>query len=273
MYRITHVFLLLALAGGSAYAQRAPDMATLDRGDGISKIAIDAGLSFVEYPYDLALRLEIYGQYVTQSGLGLYGAIPLTMSFGAPSDDEDPVPPDLIPNDAASLSNLELGGLFVATKSQNLSFVFRLGASLPTAADGRDEAVTRYSGVFPRLTDYANTFGEWYARFGFSPLFYSNRLVVRADLGFDLGLEDAVPNLLRFNLGVGYDVGTVAFSLESVNTFAFWEGDDDFLNALALTVRFMGKRLQPYLAVGAPIDDTSRSDIAMFVAGGIQFVP
>jgi hypothetical protein len=195
------------------------------------------------------------------------------MSFGAPSDDEDPVPPDAIPNDAASLSNLELGGLFVATKSHNLSFVFRLGASLPTASDGRDEAVTRYSGMFPRMTDYANTFGEWYVRAGFSPLYYANRLVFRADLGFDIGLDDTVPNLLRLNLGLGYDFGTVAFSLESVNTVAFMEGDDDFLNALALTVRFMGERLQPYLAVGAPIDDTSRGDINLFVAGGFQFVP
>jgi hypothetical protein len=273
MYRITYVLLLLALAGGPAYAQRAPDMATLDRGDGISKIAIDTGLTFVDYPYDLALRLELYGQYVTRSGFGIYGALPFTMSFGAPSDDEDPVPPDAIANDAASLSNFELGGLFTATKSRHLSFVFRLGASLPTATDGRDEAVTRYSGVFPRLTDYANTFGEWYVRFGFSPLFYKDHLVFRADLGFDLGIENTVPNLLRFNLGLGYDFGAVAFSLESVNTFAFYEGDDDFLNSLALTVRFMGKRMQPYLAIGAPIDDTSRADIAMFVAGGFQFVP
>src|ERR1044072_8629082 len=98
MYRITYVLLLLALAGGPAFAQRAPDMATLDRGDGISKIAVDAGLTFVDYPYDLALRLELYGQYVARSGFGLYGAMPFTMSFGAPSDDEDPVPPAALPN-------------------------------------------------------------------------------------------------------------------------------------------------------------------------------
>ncbi len=274
MYRITHVFLLLALAAGSAFAQRAPDMATLDRGDGISKIAVDAGLTFDEFPYDAALRFELYGQYVAHSGFGLYGSLPLTMSFGAPSDDEDPVPPDLIANDAVSLSNLELGGLFVATKSRNLSFVFRLGASLPTASDGRDEGETRIAGVFPRLTDFVNTTGEWYVRLGFSPLFYANHVVLRADLGFDLGLEETVPNLLRFNLGVGYDFGPVALSVESVNSLVFLDGNDDFSNTLALTVRFMGKRLQPYIAIGAPLDDTNREDIAtMFVAGGFQFVP
>lgn len=268
-----HIFVLaIVLAAGTAHAQRAPDMATLDRGDGISKIALDGGLTFLDFPYDLALRLELYGHYVTRSGLGIYGSLPLTMSFGAPSDDEDPVPPDAIPNDAAALANIEAGGLYVVTKSPNLSFVFRLGASIPTATDGRDEAATLLAGVYPRFTDVANTFNEWYVRFSFSPLYYANRLFLRADLGVDVAFEDYVPNFLRFNLGAGVDLGPVALSLESVNSLAFWEGDDDFLNALAFTVRFMGERFQPYLAVGAPIDD-SRDNVDLFLAAGLQFVP
>lgn len=272
MQRAHYVVLFIVLATGTAHAQRAPDMATLDRGDGISKIALDGGLTFLDVPYDTALRLELYGHYVTRMGLGFYGSLPLSMSFGAPSDDEDPVPPDAIPNDAASLSNLEAGGLYVATKSPNLSFVFRLGASIPTSTDGRDEAATRFAGVYPRFTDLANTFDEWYLRFSFSPLIYVDRLFLRADLGLDLAFEDAIPHFLRFNLGAGVDLGPVALSLESVNSLAFWEGDDDFLNALAFTVRFMGERFQPYLAVGSPIDD-SRDNVDLFLAGGIQFVP
>ena len=258
--------------GGSAHAQRAPDMSTLDRGDGISKIAIDAGLSFVDYPYDLALRLELYGQYVTRSGFGIYGALPLSASFGAPSDDEDPVPPDAVPNDAVSLSNLEVGGLVVLTKSRMLSFVFHGGLSIPTATDGRDEYATRFAAVMPRSTDVVNISGDWYARLGFSPLIYADKLFLRFDLGLDIAFEDIDPHVLRFNLGGGVDLGPVALSLELANSVSFFDDNEDFLDVLALTVRFMGERLQPYIAVGAPLDDT-RDDIQLFIAGGLQFVP
>jgi hypothetical protein len=257
---------------GSAHAQRAPDMATLDRGDGISKIALDAGMSFVEYPYDLALRLELYGQYVTRSGIGIYGSLPLTASFGAPSDDEDPVPPDAIANDAASISNVELGGLYVITKSQMLSFVFRLGISTPTATDGRDERETRFAGVMPRSTDIVNITGNWYARLGFSPLIYADRLFLRFDLGFDIAFEETDPHVLRFNLGGGVDLGPVALSLELANSVSFFDGNEDFVDVLALTARFMGERFQPYVAIGAPLDST-RDAIQLFIAAGLQFVP
>ncbi len=277
MLRISSIVIATLLAvgalEGSAFAQRAPDMATLDRGDGISKIALDAGLSFVEAPYDLALRLEIYGQYVvSDTGFGIYGSLPLTASFGAPTDDEDPVPPDAVPNDAVSLSNLELGGLYVLTKSPNLSFVFHLGASIPTATDGRDEGATRFAGVMPRSTDIVNTTGNWYARLGFSPLIYTSKLFFRFDLGFDIAFEATDPHVLRFNLGGGVDLGPAALSLELANSVSFFDGNEDFLDVLAFTVRFMGEKLQPYIAVGAPLD-SSRDVIKLFVAGGIQFVP
>jgi hypothetical protein len=271
MRTILSVLVVLALSN-LAHAQRAPDMATLDRGDGISKIAVDGGLVFGDYPYDLALRLELYGQYVHRSGFGIYGAVPLTMSFGAPDDTEDPVPPDLVPNDALSISNPEVGGMYVVTKSRKMSFVFRLGASLPVASEGRDEFATRTFGIYPRATDLANAFGNWYLRFGFSPLLYVDRFFFRFDLGFDAALEEFDPHILRFNLGGGVDLGPVALSLELVNSALFYEGDDDMLNVLAFTLRFMGDKLQPYLSVGAPLDSGS-DNIDLFVAGGIQFVP
>jgi hypothetical protein len=273
MTRALEVLLVLALVAGTASAQRAPDMATLDRGDGISKVAVDAGLTFLDQPYDLALRLELYGQYVTRSGFGIYGALPLTLSFGAPGDDVDPAPPDLIPNDAAALGNLEAGGLYVLTKSRQLSFVFHGGLSVPTAGDGRDEAATLRAGIWPRLTDFANTSGLWYLRLGFSPLFYASKFFLRGDLGFDLALEDAGAHYLRFNLGAGVDLGVVALSLELVNSLAFIEDQDsDVFNTLAFTVRFMGEKFQPYIALGTPLDDNG-GNVDLFVAGGLQFVP
>lgn len=277
--RITLAIAFVLALAGNVHAQRAPDLATLDRGDGISKVALDAGLTFVKAPYDLALRLEIYGQYVTRSGIGIYGALPLTASFGAPSDSEDPAPPDLLPNDTASLSNLELGGLYVVTKSRMLSFVFHLGLSLPTATDGdnaidaRDSFATRTAGILPRATDMVNTFGNWYARLGFSPLIYADKLFFRFDLGFDIAFEEADPHVFRFNLGGGVDLGPVALSLELANSVAFANDTENFLDVLALTFRFMGEKFQPYLAVGAPLDDDTRNGIELFIAGGLQFVP
>ncbi len=264
-------FTLVLVFAGDARAQRAPDMATLDRGDGISKLGVDVGLSFVEFPYDLALRLELYGQYVARSGLGIYGSLPLTSSFGAPSDDEDPVPPDAIPNDATALGNLEAGGLYVITQSKMLSYVFRLGLSLPTATDGRDESATLFSGVFPRFTDGVNTSGVWYARLGFSPLLYVDKLFLRFDLGFDIALEDTA-HVLRFNLGGGVDLGVVALSLELCNSVSFIDDSNELDDVLAFTVRFMGERFQPYLAIGAPIDELGDA-VSFFIAGGLQFVP
>ena len=56
--RLGIISLLLALAEvAPAHAQRAPDMATLDRGDGITKLGFDLGWSFLnDPPYDSALR-------------------------------------------------------------------------------------------------------------------------------------------------------------------------------------------------------------------------
>jgi hypothetical protein len=152
-----------------------------------------------------------------------------------------------------------------------LSYVFRFGISFPTATDGRDEAATLFAGAFPRFTDFANTTGAFYGRIGVSPLIYVDRLFLRFDVGFDIAFEDTA-HLFRFNLGGGVDLGPVALSLELANSVAFFDGENDLRDTLAFTLRFMGERLQPYLAVGAPLDGT-RDAVQLFIAGGIQFVP
>lgn len=277
MNRILGIVVVLVLAAPIvAHAQRAPDMATLDRGDGISKIGVDVGLSLLDFPpYGSALRLEVYGQYLTRSGYGVYGALPLASSFGAAPEADDPEPPDLLPNNATALGNLELGGLYVATRSPRLAFVFRGGLALPTASSGRDAGATLFHATFPRLTDLALATDAWYLRLGVSPLIYVDKLFLRVDVGLDLGLDGDgfdPAHLLRLNVGGGIDLGAVAIGLELVNTIAFDAGDEDLRHTLAVTLRFMGKQLQPYLAIGTPLDD-SRDVVDLFLAGGIQFVP
>src|SRR5688572_2367480 len=250
------IALLIILAGATtAHAQRAPDMATLDRGDGISKFGLDLAFSSIDSPiYDATLRFELYGQYVMESGLGFYGALPISRSFGA---DDDPVDS---PDNATALGNVDLGVLYVLTRSPSLSWVFRGGVALPTSSDDRDGATTNLFSVYPRLTDAALMVPDaFYVRLGVSPLIHVDNIFFRVDFGFDIGSDDndIADELLRINVGGGIDLGAVALSLELVNLYTLDELDDgdDFVHTLAFTLRFMGEQLQPFLSVGTPIDD------------------
>lgn len=258
------ITLVLLLASSAAYAQRAPDMATLDRGDGISKFGIDLGFTSLEKPpYSAALRFELYGQYLTESGIGIYGALPISRSLGGGNAPE--------PENATSLSNLDLGMLYVIS-GHTLSWVFRGGVALPTSSDGLDEGLTRYYATVPRLTDLALASGDWHVRLSVSPLIHVDKLFLRADIGFDINAGGDDYHFLRLNVGGGVDFGTVALSLELVNMAAFGDFDteEDFFHAFALTLRFMGKQFQPFLSFGLPIDEYRRDRVHFFVAGGLQ---
>ena len=263
------ILLVLLFATSSAYAQRAPDLATLDRGDGITKLGLDLGFSSLEKPpYSAALRFEIAGQYLLQSGLGFYGAIPLSMSFGG----DGPPPPAESAENAASLGSMDLGLLFVQS-GETLSWVFRGGVVLPTASEGAFDGLTRYVATGPRLTDLVTATDDWYVRLSVSPLIHADRLFLRADLGLDLNADGDNYHFLRLNVGGGIDLGTVALSLELVNTAAFgdYTSEEDFFHAVALTTRFMLHRFQPFLSVGLPIDEYRRDFIKLWIAGGIMF--
>lgn len=261
-------FALLVAFASTAVAQRAPDMATLDRGDGITKIGLDLGFSSLsDPPYDAALRFELYGQYVTRSGLGIYGALPISRSFGG---EGTPQPPEAF--NRTSLGNTDVGLLYVID-TDALSWVFRGGALLPTSSSGFDEALTRLYAAGPRLTDLAMASSDWHVRLSFSPLYHANKLFLRGDIGFDIDIGDDDYHYLRLNVGGGVDLGVVALSLELVNTATIGDYDgneEDFFHALAFTVRFMGEQLQPFLSLGAPIDDYRRDRIRFFLAGGLQ---
>ncbi|HEU0036957.1 MAG TPA: hypothetical protein VFQ53_40380 [Kofleriaceae bacterium] len=264
-------FVVVCVCGfGIAHADRSPDMATLDRGDGITKIGVDFGLSILnDPPYDSALRIEPYGQYVLRSGLGFYAAIPISLSFGG---EGEPAPPEA--DNATALGNIDLGLLYTLNQSDHFALVFRGGVGLPTASSGRDEALTNTFASTPRYTDVALAIPEaLYIRLAISPLFYSGRLFLRGDLGIDLGVnrdEGNAPELLRLNIGAGIDLDAVALSFELVNTALLRDNDsdDDFNNVFAFAARFMGETLQPIIAIGTPIDFRDR--VKAFISVGIQ---
>src|SRR5688572_18718215 len=143
----TFTLVFLIAVPSLAWGQRAPDLATLDRGDGITRIGLDVGLTLLDPPpYSSALRFEPYGQYVTDSGFGIYGMLPFARSFGGADG-----PPD--PEDAFALGNLELGMLYVIESNPVVSWVFRGGLVAPIGSDSRDGRLTNYAAMWPRFTD------------------------------------------------------------------------------------------------------------------------
>jgi hypothetical protein len=256
----------VAAAATPARAQRAPDMATLDRGDGITKIGVDLGLDLVDGPYDAVLRIEPFGQYVLRMGLGFYGAFPITRSFGGAGG--------MQPEDTFAIGNLDLGLLYVFEPSPEISWVFRGGVGLPTASDSADGFATNLFGTYPRLTDLALiTPDALYLRVGVSPLIHVRRLYLRVDLGADIGSDDAdvADELIRFNVGGGIDLGAVAVGAELVNLYGI--DAEEFVHTIAGTIRIMGDSVQPLIAVGTPLDEGPRDAVPVFVSVGLQYVP
>lgn len=270
MLRILGILIALAISTTTAAAQRAPDMATLDRGDGISKFGIDLAFTSLDTPfYDAALRFDLYGQYVTHSGFGIYGSLPISRSFG-----DGPEP---LPQPATAIGNADLGVLYVATMSPTFSLVLRGGVAVPTADDDGDGIATNFAATWPRLTDIALAAPDaWYVRLGISPLIHVDNVFLRFDVGFDIGTDedDFADELFRLNAGGGIDLGAVALSLELANVANLdsFDDDDDFVHTLAFTVRFMGEQLQPFLSFGVPLDDVGDA-VDFFVAGGLQVAP
>jgi hypothetical protein len=270
----TFAVVFTSLVAGSAHAQRMPDMATLDRGDGITRLGLDFGAAFVDDDLgeatgaDAALRFELFGQYVSRQGLGFYGALPISHLL---SDVED----------ETALGNLEVGGLYVI-ESPAVSFVFRGGLALPTA-DDEAGVFANFLGVWSRLTDLALVVPDTtYVRLSFSPLYHAGGVFLRADIGLDLAVQSGdeallePENLFRLNVGGGVDLGTVALMAELVNiasteTLGDDDGDDeDFAHTFAVTARFMGGSLQPSLTFAIPIDDFGRDVIDFILGAGLQ---
>lgn len=275
MRRAVVIAAVLAALASPAAAQRAPDFVTLDRGDGYSKVGLDlAWVKMDPPPYDSVLHLEIYGQFVLHSGLGFYGAFPLARSFGdGPDEGEN--------RSESSIGDLDFGGLYVMSGPDH-SFVFRLGFVAPTASTDPGDFATNYFGQQFRLTDIAMTNPDaWYLRLGFSPLIHMSSIYLRGDIGVDIPIAEEdyrADPIGRLNVGAGFDLGTIALGVELANVFDIDDddddddGDDDVFSTAAFTARFMGTTLQPYVALGIPVQDYIRNTVEFFIAGGIQGV-
>jgi hypothetical protein len=277
MRRIAIIAAVLAVLSTPAAAQRAPDFATLDRGDGYSKVGLDLAWISLDDPtnYDSALHLGVYGQFVSFSGLGAYLALPLSRSFGDGAEEGEA-------DGGGALGDFDLGGLYVISGA-DLSFVFRLGVVVPTASEDPGDFGTNFWGQQFRLTDIAMVNPDaWYARLSFSPLIHLSSLYLRGDLGVDIPFAEddyRADPIGRLNVGGGVDLGVAAVGLELATIFEaddddedLDDDDEDFYSTAAVTARFMGATLQPYLSLGMPLNEWLRERAPFFIAFGIQGV-
>jgi hypothetical protein len=284
MQRCALAFVMIALAAGTVAAQPmagSPTFATLDRQDGESRVGAALGWTFFDNdgPGGIStLRLDAYGHYVSASGLGGYGILPVSFLF---VDDDTP----LFNDDESAIGNVEGGVLYVIRSGPN-DFVLRGGITLPTADDD-EGALANYFGVFPRLTDIALGYPEtFWLRLGVSPIFRTGQFVIRLDGGLDFAVssdtEEPDP-ILRLNVGAGIDTGSFAIlgelatvgspgdnNAESPDPIVFGDEDEDFLHTVAISGRFAAGSLEPGIAFGFPLDEVIRDGIEFFLIGSLQ---
>ena len=278
--------LLAALSEGSGRAaaqtrsRDAPTFATMDRQDGTSLLGFQLGYSPLggtaggdpDVQGLTGLRLDLYGQFVTRAGLGIYGIVPASHLIAEDLGDD------------TALGNVEAGLLHVVSAGPGLELVLRGGLTLPTADDGGAGGLltgidaNRLSS-WARLTDFAHTWPETiWARLAVSPLLQHRGLVLRADLGVDAAISAPYDNpepILRANLGGGLDTGDFALLIELV-TIATPDEEpyleqEDLVHTLSFSLRLRVGRLEPSLAVGGvPFNDRISDYLEFFVVAGLQ---
>ena len=262
---------LLAFAARPATAQPAGEFMTLDRADDESRLGAFLGILHVE-DTDLdegALRLELHGQYLGDSGLGVYGAVPIHQIFLDDADDE------------TALASIEVGGLMVRRIAPGQELALRAGVTLPTASDSLEGAIANVVGSQTRITDLVQAIPDLItARVGGSLLGGIPGLVYRVDAGLDIPVASTDDDveiqrdpLLRLNGAVGMGVlgaGTLAFEL--VNVIATGDEDNSLSEStltsagVSLGVALAGAHVQGglFLSVDSVFEDDFEQGLITF---------
>ena len=255
--------MILAARSGAVSAQPIhngpPTPMAMDRQDGISRIGLQLGFGFFDEPPNTditALGAQAYGQYMTPSGFGVYGILPFNyLSIEVGNQDES----------ESAIGGIELGGIYVVPGHQ-IDWVLHGGLVLPTASDDNDGPIsgiaTNGFGSFMRINDILLAYPELTAlRLGVSPVLRQGQLVLRFDGAIDVPLaadgEEPDP-LVRLNVGGGLDTGSFALLGELVNVISTEDNDNndnDVINVLGITGRFMLGAFEPGVQIGFPLDD------------------
>lgn len=243
-----------------------PTFATLDRQDGSSHFDASLAYSVLNDATDVFnLRLNLHAQYVTPGGAGGYISLPYAYSYDSEGE--------------GALGNLDLGGIYAIPQGPT-TFIFRGGLMVATADDNFLGITTNLATGFDRLTDFASVFPEtqWLrlstsATHQLSAAGSNQGLYVRADIGLDVPIDTPegadIDPLWRLNLGLGYQLPTVAIAGELVNIGS----TDDFgdpLHTLAVSARGTVGKLAPFGAVIVPVDSDGQDVVNVVVMGGLQ---
>lgn len=257
------VGLLCVLLPSLAAADERGDFVSLDRQGTDNTIGLAVtGHFFSDDGPDFALRENLYGRVVDDSGFGGYGQLSLSHAFGGGET-------------ANGVGAIELGGLYVV-RAGGADVIVRLGFGLPTASDSFEGAITNALAIVDRLHDIAlvapNT--VW-IRPGVAARFGSARFFAQLDAGIDIPIETsdnegADQLLFHANAGVGTRQGPVTLTGEFANYLV--EGNDDELHALhslAASVRYTASSIQPYAAYTLTFTTEDGGDSVHAITAGV----
>lgn len=256
--------VLVATAALSAAAE--PGFVQLDRQNAISRFGGEVAFLSTDDGVDAtALRFDVHGQYILPSGLGFYGALPISYASGGGES-------------GTGIGDAEAGAIFVPRMANpNFQLTVHGGVTLPIGSDSGVDVAANILGIMARPTDAVQiTPGGLTLRAGASGLIRSGQLFFGFDGGIDLNLarsgDGTNDPIIRINGGVGFDGGNFSVSGELINLIST-DSDlsDQMINAFAVGFRTVAGNLRPYGSfVIGPDDDDFATSFA--IVGGLEGV-
>lgn len=254
------VVLLLAAAPASAR------FASLDRTE-VEDFKAEVDLDFTAYIGDgdsdlFGLASDFYLQGAI-GNIGGYLFLPVSSAHGDGVDE-------------TALGAVELGALGL-WELPSVDLIGRLGVALPTAgSDGPNQFVHLMS-LYPRLGDLVTAFTDTTSlRLAFSAVHNGRYVFLRGDIGLDLAFSDSSAlrqdfwAYLRVNLGLGLQLGPLAFTVESVNTALLNKerrGGETVWNAMSFALHLDIEALRVHFGVVVPLDEDVSDDLLGFSTG------
>jgi hypothetical protein len=256
-----------------------PGFVTLDRFDAVSRAGAEVSYLYYDTGSSTSsvtpLRISLHGQWIDPvSRFGGYAQLPISYvsissSAGGMSRSES----------YQGIGDPEIGGIYVPRVSTpGFGIVFHAGLTLPMASTGLNEVISNALVSMSRLTDYYQLVPNGLSlRVGVSPLYRSGQLFARADFGMDINLSDddsgkmggsTADTFMRVNAAAGIDLGTSSLSVETANLYTTKSNGGPFgsswIDTGAVAARFRAGTIEPYAAVGFPLDHDAHNVFAKY---------
>jgi hypothetical protein len=237
-----------------------------------TQVALDLGISLLDDQDDVRLlRVDLYSQIEAGAG-AVYVVVP--WSVIVPEDDD---------HDGA-VGNIEIGGFYDFTRG-NFGLTAVFGLILPTAAEDGPGFFANVGAMLPRYTDPITALPEALGfRFGASPRFDTRWVLLRGDLGIDVGFPvgstaEAIDTQLyvRLNAGLGLRAGPMILTAEFVNTANISESgpeaaEDQFIHSAGVTLSYLSRWADAHLGMVFPLDEAASGKV-MAVTMGLTLYP